>query len=56
MEWNFAVVIPFKEERFLNLCAEVGTLPCKATHVRGSPKTPIVKFVAFKRYEFCFNS
>jgi len=49
----FAVIIPFKEEeRFLNLCAEVELYPVKATHVRGSHKTPIVRsLLAFKRYE-----
>ena len=49
----FAVVIPFKEEeRFLNLCAEVELYPVKATHVRGSHTTPIVRsLLAFKRFE-----
>ncbi len=49
----FAVIIPFKEEeRFLNLCAEVELYPVKATHIRGSHKTPIVRtLLAFKRYE-----
>jgi tRNA1Val (adenine37-N6)-methyltransferase len=49
----FAVVIPFKEEeRFLNLCAEVELYPIKATHVRGSHTTPIVRsLLVFKRFE-----
>lgn len=49
----FAVIIPFKEEeRFLNLCAAVELYPVKATHVRGSHTTPIVRtLLAFKRYE-----
>lgn len=49
----FAVIIPFKEEeRFLNLCADVELYPVKATHVRGSQTTPIVRtLLAFKRYE-----
>ena len=49
----FAVIIPFKEEeRFLNLCAEFELYPVKATHVRGSYTTPIVRsLLAFKRYE-----
>lgn len=49
----FAVIIPFKEEeRFIDLCAEVELFPVKATRVKGSPKTPIVRsLLAFKRYE-----
>jgi tRNA1Val (adenine37-N6)-methyltransferase len=49
----FAVIIPFKEEeRFINLCAEAELFPVKATRVRGSYNTPIVRsLLAFKRYE-----
>lgn len=49
----FSVIIPFKEEeRFIDLCAEVELFPVKATRVKGSPKTPIVRsLLAFKRYE-----
>ena len=49
----FAVIIPFKEEeRFIDLCAEVELFPVKATRVKGSPKTPIVRsLLAFKRCE-----
>jgi len=49
----FAVIIPFKEEeRFIDLCAEVELFPIKATRVKGSPTTPIVRsLLAFKRYE-----
>lgn len=49
----FAVIIPFKEEeRFIDLCAEVELFPVKATRVKGSPTTPIVRsLLAFKRYE-----
>lgn len=49
----FAVIIPFKEEeRFIDLCAEVELFPVKATRVKGSPKTPVVRsLLAFKRYE-----
>jgi tRNA1Val (adenine37-N6)-methyltransferase len=49
----FAVIIPFKEEeRFINLCAEAELFPIKATRIRGSHNTPIVRsLLAFKRYE-----
>jgi tRNA1Val (adenine37-N6)-methyltransferase len=49
----FSVIIPFKEEEhFIDLCAEVELYPVKATRVKGSPKTPIVRsLLAFKRYE-----
>ena len=49
----FTVIIPFKEEeRFIDLCAEVELFPVKATRVKGSPTTPIVRsLLAFKRYE-----
>ncbi len=49
----FAVVIPYKEEeRFIDLCAEYELYPVKATHVKGSHKTPIVRtLLAFKRFE-----
>ena len=49
----FSVIIPFKEEeRFLNLCAEFDLYPVKATHVRATPETPIIRsLLAFKRYE-----
>lgn len=49
----FAVIIPFKEEeRFIDLCAEVELFPVKATRVKGSPTTPIVRsLLTFKRYE-----
>ena len=49
----FAVVIPYKEEeRFIDLCAEYELYPVKATRVKGSHKTPIVRsLLAFKRYE-----
>lgn len=48
-----AVVIPFKEEeRFINLCAEVQLFPFKATRVKGSHTTAVVRsLLAFKRYE-----
>ena len=50
---TFAVVIPYKEEeRFIDLCAEYELYPVKATRVKGSYKTPIVRsLLAFKRYE-----
>lgn len=50
---TFAVVIPYKEEeRFIDLCAEYELYPVKATRVKGSHKTPIVRsLLAFKRYE-----
>ena len=49
----FAVVIPYKEEeRFIDLCAEYELYPVKATRVKGSHKTPIVRtLLAFKRFE-----
>ena len=49
----FAVVIPYKEEeRFIDLCAEYELYPVKATRVKGSHKTPIVRsLLAFRRYE-----
>ena len=49
----FAVIIPYKEEeRFIDLCAEVELFPVKATRVKGSHTTPIVRsLLAFKRYE-----
>lgn len=49
----FAVIIPFKEEaRFIDLCAQAGLFPVKATRVKGSHTTPIVRsLLAFKRYE-----
>jgi tRNA1Val (adenine37-N6)-methyltransferase len=49
----FAVIIPFKEEeRFISLCAEAELFPIKATRVKGSHTTPIVRsLLAFKRYE-----
>jgi len=49
----FSVIIPYKEEeRFIELCAEVELFPVKATRLRGSHKTPIVRsLLAFKRYE-----
>ena len=49
----FAVVIPYKEEeRFIDLCAEYELYPVKATRVKGSHKTPIIRsLLAFKRYE-----
>ena len=50
---TFAVVIPYKEEeRFIDLCAEYELYPVKATRVKGSYKTPIIRsLLAFKRYE-----
>ena len=50
---TFAVVIPYKEEeRFIDLCAEYELYPVKATRVKGSHKTPIIRsLLAFKRYE-----
>jgi tRNA1Val (adenine37-N6)-methyltransferase len=50
---TFAVIIPYKEEeRFIDLCAEYELYPVKATRVKGSHKTPIVRsLLAFKRYE-----
>lgn len=50
---TFAVVIPYKEEdRFIELCAEYELYPVKATRVKGSHKTPIVRsLLAFKRFE-----
>ena len=50
---TFAVVIPYKEEeRFIDLCAEYELYPVKATRVKGSHKTPIVRsLLAFRRYE-----
>ena len=50
---TFAVVIPYKEEeRFIDLCAEYEFYPVKATRVKGSHKTPIVRtLLAFKRFE-----
>lgn len=50
---TFAVVIPYKEEeRFIDLCAEYELYAVKATRVKGSQKTPIVRsLLAFKRYE-----
>ena len=50
---SFAVIIPYKEEeRFIDLCAEYELYPVKATRVKGSHKTPIVRsLLAFKRYE-----
>ena len=49
----FSVIIPFKEEeRFIDLCAEYEFYPVKATRVKGSHKTPIVRsLLAFKRHE-----
>ena len=49
----FVVVIPYKEEeRFIDLCAEYELYPVKATRVKGSHKTPIVRtLLAFKRFE-----
>jgi tRNA1Val (adenine37-N6)-methyltransferase len=49
----FAVIIPYKEEeRFIDLCSEVELYPVKATRVKGSHTTPIVRsLLAFKRYE-----
>ena len=49
----FAVVIPYKEEdRFIELCAAYELYPVKATRVKGSHKTPIVRsLLAFKRFE-----
>ena len=49
----FAVVIPYKEEeRFIDLCAEYELYPVKATRVKGSHKTPIIRsLLAFKRFE-----
>jgi tRNA1Val (adenine37-N6)-methyltransferase len=49
----FAVIIPFKEEEnFIDLCASHELYPTKATRVKGSHKTPIVRsLLAFKRYE-----
>lgn len=49
----FAVVIPFKEEElFIKLCAQVELFPIKATRVKGSHTSPIVRsLLAFKRYE-----
>ena len=49
----FAVVIPYKEEeRFIDLCAEYELYSVKATRVKGSHKTPIVRtLLAFKRFE-----
>ena len=48
-----AVVIPYKEEeRFIDLCAEYELYAVKATRVKGSHKTPIVRsLLAFRRYE-----
>lgn len=50
---TFAVVIPYKEEeRFIDLCAEYELYAVKATRVKGSHKTPIIRsLLAFKRYE-----
>lgn len=50
---TFAVVIPYKEEeRFIDLCAEYELYPVKATRVKGSHKTPIIRsLLAFRRYE-----
>ena len=50
---TFAVVIPYKEEeRFIDLCAEYELYAVKATRVKGSHKTPIVRsLLAFKRFE-----
>ena len=50
---TFAVVIPYKEEeRFIDLCAEYELYAVKATRVKGSQKTPIVRsLLAFRRYE-----
>lgn len=50
---TFAVVIPYKEEeRFIDLCAEYELYAVKATRVKGSHKTPIVRsLLAFRRYE-----
>ena len=50
---TFAVIIPYKEEeRFIDLCANVELFPIKATRVKGSHTTPIVRsLLAFKRYE-----
>ena len=50
---TFAVVIPYKEEeRFIDLCAEYELYPVKATRVKGSHKTPIIRsLLAFKRFE-----
>ena len=49
----FAVVIPFKEEdRFIKLCAEIELYPIKATRVRGTHTSEIVRsLLAFKRFE-----
>ena len=50
---TFAVVIPYKEEeRFIDLCAEYELYAVKATRVKGSQKTPIVRsLLAFCRME-----
>lgn len=50
---TFTVVIPYKEEeRFIDLCAEYELYAVKATRVKGSHKTPIVRsLLAFRRYE-----
>jgi tRNA1Val (adenine37-N6)-methyltransferase len=49
----FAVIIPFSEEqKFISLCADVDLYPTKATRVRGSQTSEIVRtLLAFKRYE-----
>lgn len=49
----FAVIIPYKEERyFIDLCAEVELFPIKITRVKGTPDTEIKRsLLAFKRYE-----
>lgn len=50
---TFAVIIPFfEEQRFISLCADVDFYPTKATRVRGSHTSEIVRtLLAFKRYE-----
>ena len=49
----FAVIIPFKdEEKFMKLAAEFELFPIKATRVRGTFTTPIIRsLIAFKRFE-----
>ncbi len=49
----FAVIIPYKEEdRFIDLCAQSELYPVKATRVKGTHTSPIVRsLLAFKRYE-----
>jgi tRNA1Val (adenine37-N6)-methyltransferase len=49
----FSVIIPFnKEDRFIELCAEVELFPIKITRVKGTKNTKIIRsLLAFKRYE-----